>query len=91
MIAWFEKKAPIRIKYRVLTGLQVIWGVAGLAGVWLASRGGSEWGYILTVLAFGAAVLTDSGPEGEPESARGDSALREAPKPVGESEADGPA
>lgn len=37
------------------------------------------------------AVLTDSGPEGEPESARGDSALREAPKPAGESEADGPA
>ena len=61
MIAWFEKKAPIRIKYRVLTGLQVIWGVAGLAGVWLASRGGSEWGYILTVLAFGAAVLTTYG------------------------------
>lgn len=61
MIAWFVKKAPIQAKYRVLTGLQVVWGIAGLAGVWLASRGGSEWGYVLTILAFGAAVLTTYG------------------------------
>ncbi|MFN3434641.1 MAG: methyl-accepting chemotaxis protein, partial [Sphingomonas sp.] len=57
MLAWFEKNAPIRTKFKVLLGAQTILASAMLATTYLAGVGPSGSEEMYTVIAAVLAVL----------------------------------
>lgn len=58
MFAWFEKTAPIRLKFRVMIALQFLWGIAGVAGALWTAQGSASLGIGITVGAMIGATLS---------------------------------
>ncbi|MFO1260722.1 MAG: methyl-accepting chemotaxis protein [Sphingomonadaceae bacterium] len=58
MFDWFKRQAPIRVKFKALLVVHVLWGICGVAATALAGMGMMPLGLTIAVLALVGAATT---------------------------------